>query len=1005
MHAKVSRQSHTRYSSRPGRTTPDIAFYGRFSECTQPEIAKADRFFRQNSITLSKSTIGKSTDAQTHVALWEIYERLDCFSMRLDSKIHSLNLTDKIAEEMSNWDKTIIDVSKLISISSSDIADIILQINTQTKKLVKLQTDLYESLLKESQQKLSGLLEKHKFFSKEIKILAEKVKETDRLNLVRDEKIAEEMVEIFGKNALDIESIREKVSTLKKTKRIPAAEVLQDALERLVKGSWVPEHCGEELPPLNMSSYQNTLNDKFKQVQVGTAKKILKYFESRGANHVATQTYETYISPQELAEIKETLEKKNKILQSITTQKDKLCKSNMELEKKIEHLVDEKSKLHTENMMNKSEIQNSVEKENILKEKLRLLRKELQDMKFHMEKNKSYQNLPEFPKPDTSQKQLPKPEYNIKVFQLSKPSSESSKSSKRSSPESPSKSDAESSHVSVSEDSSNDDASSIEKVETKPKHKLAQAVIPKTFGKSIISSNDLTSKLGKIMNGGPKIVENAKKNQIQAKDNHANNTNQRIERKNSNIPIKKLVTGNEVHARLSRLFGGPGKDNPFGIKNPNEMKDVKVDIGKNINGGVGSNNLKKDNEEVKDKILIKEDFESKAIDDNVENDIKKENEETKSQVQIKKIITSNELRNSLEKFSLKPKYISPIPAILEEGSQSLNQNITKSTSNSLDNVIPKYETLPITETSMRPQIKVIISSNELKEKLFQHILTLDKVQETQENLDTSFEEMKSEPKITSLSKKVPKGQKKNHNRSFTAAFNKKPVVYKMKNQTLTSRGERKNVKSEKSETPPTKTHSEPQSGLMQHKSPKKVESKGKFMYQVLNVSPTPSPLKFTESILGPKINEIPMANDKQTITTEKSECEIEFGIDKIKEYNESKKKVKKEKAIYYRKEKKSQEAQTEFIIEGNVIQKSIGIDKGVWTELDLMKNNMIDFTSQFGPDEARNANEHVYMFPCNPNSYYGLKADKYYHTTRGIFSPQPQVLKTVNSYILNPKFT
>lgn len=80
-------------------------------------------------------------------------------------------------------------------------------------------------------------------------------------------------------------------------------------------------------------------------------------------------------------------------------------------------------------------------------------------------------------------------------------------------------------------------------------------------------------------------------------------------------------------------------------------------------------------------------------------------------------------------------------------------------------------------------------------------------------------------------------------------------------------------------------------------------------------------------------------------------------------------------------------------------------NKSVWTDSDLPKLNYKDFSSQFGPELPSDSKQSgIYFMPFNPNNLYGLKGDKYYHTSKSVFSAQPLIPELSSSYVFSPPF-
>lgn len=56
------------------------------------------------------------------------------------------------------------------------------------------------------------------------------------------------------------------------------------------------------------------------------------------------------------------------------------------------------------------------------------------------------------------------------------------------------------------------------------------------------------------------------------------------------------------------------------------------------------------------------------------------------------------------------------------------------------------------------------------------------------------------------------------------------------------------------------------------------------------------------------------------------------------------------------------------------------------------------------PDEEKEVHDGVYLFPYNPNQFYALRGDKYYHTSGNVFAAQPRIPDLKSSVTFNSPY-
>ena len=365
--------SKSRYSPGLSRATPELSMYGLASDITPLKQHKASNFFRNNTSSVSKSTVIKASDSSPSLPMWEIHERIDTFCIKSESRLTTSSSTAKILADYTFWETTVADIKRVVATYSQDLAEIMNLVQSQNRKLFQGMFSSGKSEYETFKAENIKMKDKILKLNKQVEILLEKVQESERLQGITQDQISKEIQELFG-DTLDVDAFREKISQLKNNQRVPAADILKEILEHTSE-QLIPEHKSQLVPALDIMEYQNALLDKFKSIQTSTAQRIMKYFDQKDKFfEKTTQTTVEYVELDLYEEIKQSSDKLASKLQKSVAELAKLRVVLAENEGKFNEIAEEKSKLATDVMLQATEIQQLMAKEASLKEKLRSLR-------------------------------------------------------------------------------------------------------------------------------------------------------------------------------------------------------------------------------------------------------------------------------------------------------------------------------------------------------------------------------------------------------------------------------------------------------------------------------------------------------------------------------------------------------------------------------------------------------------------------------------------------------
>ena len=363
----------TKVQIRQTNLSPDLHLYTNFSES---QSNKASKFFTNNSDSVSKSTILKTSDPP-NIPIWEIQERLESFKFRSQKSSTQKQSFEHFQKEFIIWEKTSSDINKILGQFSSELSEITSSIHVFNKKVYM---DMFE-FCRFSMQKAQKKVDKYKLLisgmKSEIFKMNKQVLEMKKVQFKDAEQIEAEIKEIFGDSVVNIDEIHAKLSQLRDKDRIPAADVLKDLLEKLPVGQKMPDYETASPRPLDMKDYEGILNTRFKNLQYSTAQKMIDFYENK--DHLIpkfTQTQEQITDLKSFQDTKEALDKTTFQLNNTVKQLEKAREKIIECENQIDVLIQEKGKLITENLLKNNEIQNFLEKEKILKQKIVKLKTE-----------------------------------------------------------------------------------------------------------------------------------------------------------------------------------------------------------------------------------------------------------------------------------------------------------------------------------------------------------------------------------------------------------------------------------------------------------------------------------------------------------------------------------------------------------------------------------------------------------------------------------------------------
>ena len=91
-----------------------------------------------------------------------------------------------------------------------------------------------------------------------------------------------------------------------------------------------------------------------------------------------------------------------------------------------------------------------------------------------------------------------------------------------------------------------------------------------------------------------------------------------------------------------------------------------------------------------------------------------------------------------------------------------------------------------------------------------------------------------------------------------------------------------------------------------------------------------------------------------------------------------------------------------------VSSKCTSMDDLIW-ENSIKFSKAVQMNGLGVPDDLEAPDDGVYLFPYNPNQFYALRGDKFYHSGQAVFSAQPRIPDLKNSvtfaspYQLSPR--
>lgn len=366
------------------RASPELSVYGLTNDTPLKDNHKGYNFFQQKTCSASKKSALKVLDnsSPSPLPLWEIHERIDTFCLvKSDQNLNPYSSIDKIQAEAYCWEKTVSEVMKTISSCTTEIAEVISLFQAQYKRIWNIAFEACKVQIDAATQRNVILQRKIRELTSEIGILTQAAEESQRLQGITQEQISRELKEIFGEEEFELSHLKEKVLLHKATSKIPAADILKELLDRKYTDLAISDYKPQLLPALDMQDYQNLLNDRFKSIQSGTIKRILKHFDSKDKLvDKFSQTIENFVDPILNNETTKNLEKALKKIEKIEKENSGLRSSSRKIEDKYNAVVEERSKLAMDNILKTTEIASLIEKERAMKRKIMVLQGEHEEV-------------------------------------------------------------------------------------------------------------------------------------------------------------------------------------------------------------------------------------------------------------------------------------------------------------------------------------------------------------------------------------------------------------------------------------------------------------------------------------------------------------------------------------------------------------------------------------------------------------------------------------------------
>lgn len=318
----------------------------------------------------------------------DITERVESYELRI-KKVFTL---EALEENLTLWEKCLEDIMPQVKKHESDMRQGLVQICTHFLENSK-------NLLKyTASQQLADQAIKDELKNKISKLQIEKKKCLDDIETYKTYKkiemkqIEKELEEIFGKNEIEIHSLRVRVKEMRDNYSKGTVDFLMEIWNSMNQDFQIPEIKNGDFTGLDPSEIPSMLSKKFRLLQKFTAKKITDIIKTRkNAKEQETQTITEFIDPKAYEDQAKNIEKlqyqlnsafisidkyrenfgsKINILESLENEKNTLVIEVGRMKKETEVMSTAISKANYENKKIQSELDSvKKEKEHLQKDK------------------------------------------------------------------------------------------------------------------------------------------------------------------------------------------------------------------------------------------------------------------------------------------------------------------------------------------------------------------------------------------------------------------------------------------------------------------------------------------------------------------------------------------------------------------------------------------------------------------------------------------------------------
>lgn len=183
----------------------------------------------------------------------------------------------------------------------------------------------YKSDSKDSKSTILSLHKKVNELERKVVELQGASEESLKWIKLENQKIKNEIDEIFGSDDSEYQMIRQKAKRLFEIQGGATSELLSDLYQEMSRERDIPEIKDHDSIILNPDEIEHGLMNKFKSLQRSTAQRVIKMFELRSDKvDIESQTISPYIDPKSLEEANNMLEKTLTQYQSAMANADRL---------------------------------------------------------------------------------------------------------------------------------------------------------------------------------------------------------------------------------------------------------------------------------------------------------------------------------------------------------------------------------------------------------------------------------------------------------------------------------------------------------------------------------------------------------------------------------------------------------------------------------------------------------------------------------------------------------